>query len=400
LYSVQTIYLYYSYKYMYADENGPQYNPNSVYPEVTTNNELPRKITIKETYEINDMRQANDFKGVSFSDYKKGDVKKQLIDAMLCNKLETACYWSAELICAGHFSDLWEIILYFTSKHIHIGNPKIAIYLEMRYNIFRNIMNKANIVNEIDARNDEECRKLFAEVMITLSLSQRKMSFEEVKIKRHEDFDMTYMKERLKAPSMKYAESFFMQKDPKEIFIALNEFAYSISSESANITNACYWFEWLIEFDASCKKRKLQCKCEPRNHPIEAKFRSDVIWVLWDAIMYYGETLNIPLVTKTLQSLLRLFCIRYTNACGKRRKYMLYYAISLITETVPVNIHLVENKDLLSSGLSKVNFIYKQVKKNEQTPSTEYLFHNIDKQMALERSMKQMEIINSLDSIR
>lgn len=385
---------------MYADENGPQYNPNSVYPEVTTNNELPRKITIKETYEINDMRQANDFKGVSFSDYKKGDVKKQLIDAMLCNKLETACYWSAELICAGHFSDLWEIILYFTSKHIHIGNPKIAIYLEMRYNIFRNIMNKANIVNEIDARNDEECRKLFAEVMITLSLSQRKMSFEEVKIKRHEDFDMTYMKERLKAPSMKYAESFFMQKDPKEIFIALNEFAYSISSESANITNACYWFEWLIEFDASCKKRKLQCKCEPRNHPIEAKFRSDVIWVLWDAIMYYGETLNIPLVTKTLQSLLRLFCIRYTNACGKRRKYMLYYAISLITETVPVNIHLVENKDLLSSGLSKVNFIYKQVKKNEQTPSTEYLFHNIDKQMALERSMKQMEIINSLDSIR
>lgn len=382
------------------DENGPQYNPNSVYPVITNHNERPRTVTIKETHEINDMRQANDFKGVSFSDYKKGDVKKQLIDAMLCNKLETACYWSAELICAGHFSDLWEIILYFTSKHIHIGNPKIAIYLEMRYNIFRNIMNKANIVNEIDARNDEECRKLFAEIMITLSLSQRKMSFEEVKIKRHEDFDMTYMKERLKAPSMKYAESFFMQKDPKEIFIALNEFAYSISKESANITNACYWFEWLIEFDASCKKRKLQCKCEPRNHPIEAKFRSDVIWVLWDAIMYYGEALNIPLVTKTLQSLLRLFCIRYTNACGKRRKYMLYYAISLITETVPVNIHLVENKDLLSSGLSKVNFIYKQVKKNEQTPSTEYLFHNIDKQMALERSMKQMEIINSLDTIR
>lgn len=382
------------------DENGPQYNPNSVYPVITNHNERPRTVTIKETHEINDMRQANDFKGVSFSDYKKGDVKKQLIDAMLCNKLETACYWSAELICAGHFSDLWEIILYFTSKHIHIGNPKIAIYLEMRYNIFRNIMNKANIVNEIDARNDEECRKLFAEIMITLSLSQRKMSFEEVKIKRHEDFDMTYMKERLKAASMKYAEPFFMQKDPKEIFIALNEFAYSISKESANITNACYWFEWLIEFDASCKKRKLQCKCEPRNHPIEAKFRSDVIWVLWDAIMYYGEALNIPLVTKTLQSLLRLFCIRYTNACGKRRKYMLYYAISLITETVPVNIHLVENKNLLSSGLSKVNFIYKQVKKNEQTPSTEYLFHNIDKQMALERSMKQMEIINSLDTIR
>ena len=382
---------------MYADENGPQYNPNSVYPDITNNIERPRTVTVKDTYDINDIRCPNDFKGVGFSDYKKSDVKKQLIDALLSNKLETACYWSAELICAGHLSDLWEIILYYTSKHIHFGNPKIAIYLEMRYNVFRNIMNKGHIINEIDARNDEEIRKLFAEVMITLSLSQRKMSFEEVKIKCHEDFDMTYMKERLKATSMKYAETVFLPKDPKEIFIALNEFAYSISSDGANITNACYWFEWLIAFDASCKKRKLQCVCEPRNHPIENKYRRDVVWVFWDAILHSSEALESSLIKKTLQSLLRLFCIRYTNACGKRRKYMFYYAISLLTETVPTNINLIENKELLRSGLSKVNLIYKQIKKNEQTPSTEYLFHNIDKQLVIDRSMKQIEIINNLD---
>jgi len=48
---------------MYMDENGPQYNPNSVYPVITNHNERPRTVTIKETHEINDMRQANDFKG-------------------------------------------------------------------------------------------------------------------------------------------------------------------------------------------------------------------------------------------------------------------------------------------------------------------------------------------------
>lgn len=383
---------------MYTDVNVPQYNPNSVYPELTNRVERPRTILVKDTYEINDMRSQGDFKGMSFSNHRKSDVKKQLIDAMLSNKLEAACYWSAELICAGHLSDLWEIILYYTSKHIHVGNTKIAVYLEMRYNVFRNIMNKASITKEIDVRNDEECRKLFAEIMIILSLSHRKMSFEEVKIKREEDFDMTYMKERLKAPSMKYAEPIFLEKDPAEIFIALNEFAYSISRDGSNITNACYWFEWLIEFDASCKKRKLQCACEPRNHPIENKYRRDVIWVFWDAILHYCDVLNSPMIKKAMGALLRLFCIRYTNACGKRRKYMLYYAISLLIETIPTNVDLIENKELLRSGLSKINLIYKQVKKNEQTPSTEYLFHNIDKQMAIERSMRQLEIINNLDT--
>jgi hypothetical protein len=382
---------------MNHDQHTTQYDPNSVYPVITLPDTRPSNIVVQATYDINDLRGLTDFKGNSFSNYKKCDVKTQLIDALLNHKLEASCFWSAELICAGHLGELWEIILYYMAKHIHIGNPKIAIYLEMRYNTFRNIMNKGHLSNDLDIRNDEECRKLFAEIMIIMSISSRKMSFEGIKINKQHDFDMTYMKERLKASSMVYAEPIFRQKDPKEIFIALNEFAYSVSKDGCNMSNACYWYEWLIEFDATCKKQKRQCICEPRNHPINIKMRSDVIWVLWDVLLYYGEQLKITLITKTLNSLLRLFCIRYTNACGKRRKYMIYYAISLITEHVSFDTELIQNKNLLQTCLSKINLIYKQVKSNEQTPNTEYLFHNIDKKMALEQSMKQMEIINSMD---
>jgi hypothetical protein len=79
--------------------------------------------------EINDIRTSAQFKGISFSKYKKTEVRTQMVEAMLKGRIEPACNWTAELICAGHFGDVWENILYYMAKHIHLGNPKMAIYL-------------------------------------------------------------------------------------------------------------------------------------------------------------------------------------------------------------------------------------------------------------------------------
>ena len=163
-----------------------------------------RKVT--DGTDINDIRTATNFKGYSFSNFKKTEVRNQLIENIKKGKIEPACYWCAELICSGHFMDIWEAILHYVGKYIHLGNPKLMVYLDKRFVIFRNIVNQGALLNELQLRNYENIRQMFAEMVCVLCISNKKPGMEAVKINRVEEFDITQMTERLKAPSTSFVE--------------------------------------------------------------------------------------------------------------------------------------------------------------------------------------------------
>jgi len=345
---------------------------------------------------INDIRSPTDFRSVSFSKYKKTDVKKAFIDSMMKTKVEPACNWCAELICAGHYTDVWEIILYYMGKHIHLGNPRLAIYLDMRYDTFRQIMIKSQYTNDLQVRNNEQLRKLFAEIVCVMTYSNKRPSYEAIKIDKEEEFDVTHMSERLKAPAVHYAQPIFRPKDPKELYIAINELAYHISKDNPNMMQACYWIEWVMEFDALCKKRKETCYCEARTElKVDRQYKRDIIWLVWDCILHNGRECS-PYIDKILNALLNLFCVKYTTAAGKKRRYLLYYCIGLLTEPVPQNIELIHDKEIVQTVLKNINNVYRQIKKNEETPGTDYLFHGLVDHQNRERSLKRMELVNSV----
>ena len=100
---------------------------------------------------------------------------------------------------------------------------------------------------------------------------------------------------------------------------------------------------------------------------------------------------------KLMKAIFDIFCIKYTTAACKKRRYLLYFAVALLTEPVPTNIDLMSNKPLIQNVVEKINEVYKQIKKQEESPNTEYLFANLQKENAFEKSLKKMDLVNSID---
>jgi hypothetical protein len=357
-------------------------------------------MSIPEDSQINDSRLQDEMKGISFSNFKKTEVKQQLLSAIVNCKIEPACYWCAELVCAGHFLDVWEILLLYLGKYVHVGNIRLAVYLDNRYNIFRNICKQGNFIQEFDLRNNPEIRKLFAEVIYVCSNSRQKNPIEVIKINRVEEFDITQLSDRLKAPSIDYLHGILKPKDPKEFTIPLNELSYHL--DERNMPFACYWIEWMIEFDHFCRtNKKKPCICEPRSeYPVEPKLTRDIVWMIWDIFMIKSGSIGIY-IKHVVDAVMRLFCIRYTTASSRKRKYLLYFAVSLITEQISENKQpFVPDQAMLSSLTSRIHTVYKQIKKNEQNPKTDYLYKNlVDSRANFEQTIQRINLMNQFDTV-
>lgn len=347
--------------------------------------------------EINDIREKNDFKCITFSKYKKSDVKKELLKCINKNKVEAACNWCGELICAGHYTDLWEVVLLVLSKCIHLGNPLLPIYIEMRFNNFKEIVNNGYVDNELAMRNNKKIRELFCEIVVILCVSNKKPSFEIIKINKAEEFNLGNLSSKFKATNIGFGNKVFKQKDPKELFIPINELSFHL--EKKNLLQSCYWIEWIMEYDGICKKEKSPLIAERRCFaPVSEKNQLDCIWMIWDLLLINSSS---KLITRVLNSLLNLFALRFTSGCKKKRRYILYFAVELITEKVNLNIEMISdcNKKLIKNVVSKINTIYKSIKKNEIAPETDYLFNGLKKEKSnLEKTIEKLDTLNNFNS--
>lgn len=78
---------------------------------------------------------------------------------------------------------------------------------------------------------------------------------------------------------------------------------------------------------------------------------------------------------------------------------MIYFAVSLLTEPFDKKIPLFKNDEHIKRITSKIDMIYKIVKKNEIKPSTDYLFNNSLTSGNLEKTIDKLDKMNKISNM-
>ena len=183
----------------------------------------------------------------------------------------------------------------------------------------------------------------------------------------------------------------------KEIYVGLNELYYNIS-QTKDTTMSCYWIDWLIEFDNMIRKSKQYSPyCKERNYISCDKEKKNLIWIVWDIILKISE--NNKIVNALIKSLLSIFTLKFNKNTPKKRKYILYNCISLLTENVNFSIPIIDDSNVINSIHENIFKIYKQIKSNEKNDIDIAISNQKSKskkQGNLEKSMNKLDIINNI----
>jgi hypothetical protein len=351
---------------------------------------------------IIDDRDNKNFKKISFSNYKKSDVIKELNANLKCQNIEQSCYWGSELICAGHYKELWSIIILFYSKYIHISNPKLISFIYLKIHDFKKIVNNLILSDELELRNNENIRILFAELTCILILSKRTHHINRIKMTVN-DYDVINFNNKMTTKNMSYINKIYLDEDPKDLMNAFNEFAFSISSEQKNNIDACYWLEWILGLLKKCKKNKICYKCEHRDFPpVLDKHKKDIIWIFWDIILKESLSRD-KLIQKIINEALYTFSLRYTYSLTPKYINLLYFSISLLTESVCFKNNIITdiNKIKMTKFIQKINSIYIQIKKNEthKIQGNDKSYDETNKIKNYKESINKFDILNNFSEI-
>jgi hypothetical protein len=151
-----------------------------------------------------------------------------------------------------------------------------------------------------------------------------------------------------------------------------------------------------MEFETICKNKKEMISCERRNFSqVDVKLQKEIIWIIWDLFLFESAKRS-KFIKKTMDSLLTLFTLKYTSGCQKKRRNILYFAISLLCENLISNEEIIRpsQQEMVGNILKKIDLVYKQIKKNEESPGTEYLFKDV-KSFNLEKTIEKLEKMNT-----
>ena len=98
---------------------------------------------------------------------------------------------------------------------------------------------------------------------------------------------------------------------------------------------------------------------------------------------------------------MELFSLKYNYSIKKKRKYILYFAIAIITQPTNYQIDIINStsNNIIPEVLKNLHKIYKNIIKNQIAPKTDYLFQHTKTKSNLEKTIEKLDIMKKLNAL-
>jgi hypothetical protein len=297
------------------------------------------------------------FNKLTFSQHNKRFVCEELLSTIYYNKIEDSLKLTAEMLASSYIKELWFIYINYYSKYIHVSNVKFPIYLNNKYNDFKEIA--CSMKSDLDLRNNYDIRKLFFTITYILCNLQKDNIFEYATFK----LDIPNLRRQTRATTTEFVDKYYRSEDPKDYYMLINEFTYHLE-KTHDKTWTLYWINCIVELDDHFRKQNKSFVCSVRPLPSDVPNETNIVWLLWYIIIQVSQSKS-NIIQKSIQSLFEIFTIKYTKHTNKKQKSLIGVASLMNYHVGDINVKLVTNMEELSTLDKHITTIFTALQKKQ-----------------------------------
>ena len=321
---------------------------------------------VLENFLIKDTRKSSAFTKTSISGYKTKAVNEQLHNSIIAGNIESACYWSAELISSLKSDNVWKIIMTILTNDINIGNPNLPNYIWTEYNSYLNI---CKFIDNTRIRNSQIIRNHLAEIVSILCTSIKNTQRVKLPSISVTELNLDKIEKALIGKKHNLIEPLIKDGDAEEIKIAINEFMnYIFTEPGSKLTtlsrfNGClFWITWTEKWQKYCLNKIGKYGCASRNrNNLDSDTSRNCIWFIWKGMMHLAESSRNDSLQQNIYALHNLYLYNYSPSKKTSKAPILYNAILLLIEKINWNTPIYNKSELITRAIANINLIYSKI---------------------------------------
>ena len=296
---------------------------------------------------------------VSFRHFSKSTVFKHLRDATKKGDFEETCHWTTEIDLSDWQVELFDFFFTFSSTYLLTTSPKIAVYLNQKYEFFKSIYYDTRL-SAIKLHQNQMWKDLWVECLGVLVFNTKEEDL--LSLSRIELYQLENLVQKVKTyPIHTWLHTLpeSTSRDPIHQFLVRCASLLLLHLETKSLQEALTTLSCIFEYESYMKNEKSKMTCITREIPqrFNDSFTSyksatkstgskkdpckqDWIWVIWDALelmvsnlhskrLYQDPVVPYDLLVHTIHSLRGFFELGFHSI--SQRKDRLCFLVRAMT---------------------------------------------------------------------